>query len=184
MTIDQELHYNDWSPIKVNDWINGAMSIIKSIVGWLGIIVLFPLLVLLLLVAYLIVRYLTTKLVKKLNSDEKKLIDMLNNPNSENREERIRYVMEYQIELSKKIQEYRERNMLRNALPKKILRPFFNQEDKVSFSLKRINDSLKDALYPSHNKKYSQEELSNIAYRSEGVPDLDDKELDRLMDSY
>jgi len=184
MTIDQDLYYINWSPIKVNDWVNGALSIIKSIVGWLGLVILLPIVAVFLLASFILLKFLTKKLVKELAAEEAKLRALIENSDSEHFKDNFRIVMEFQVNLSKRIHEYRERKKLRLAMPILIMSPFFKQEDIIYNSLNQANDSLKRVLYPNNSKTFSQEELASITHRSEGVPDLDDHELDLLMETY
>lgn len=178
-----EINPDHWNVTGINTLVNQLVYWVKSLTGFLGLVVLSPLLVLILVIAYLYLVFKINKALKQFKIIHSQMRYFLSDE-CPDKEIGINRTHESRLML------LQAKNTLLNDMEDRpetydfVMSLLQKQENKIIEAIEEIENEVRPVLFPNHSKKFSQEELETMLERSQGVPDLDDPEMDALMERY
>ena len=179
-----EINPGELTPIRINNAVNDFVYYVKRMFGVFGLLLFFPVLILLVPVLLWTVNILVKQLIEKFKREYQVLIGILKTDKHNRDEDTLRAGMLFNAHI------VRVKNLLidernsRKYSSELVMEKFFELEEHLIKTLDSFDKDIQKHLQPISQKEWSQAELQAILPRSKGVPDLDDPEMDVLMERY
>ena len=179
-----EINPGELTSIRINNAVNTFVYYINRIFGIFGLLLFFPVLILLIPLLLWTVNTLVKQLIEKFEREYQVLIGILKTDKHNRDKDTLRAGMLFNAHIVRiKNLLIDERNS-RKYSSKLVMEKFFEPEDRLIKTLDSFDKDIQKHLQPVSQKEWSQAELRAILPRSKGVPDLNDPEMDVLMERY